>query len=125
LENVDESIKIRQIRQYFPPSKICAIPAVYLAVSHFLWMYSYLLKNSYNPVVTIMDNGIEYDSNKVEIFAQSSTEEPQNLAFLTPAMVEYLKSVIPGKKSLTLDVVMEICLTRQLCVVSKVLMGLT
>ena len=24
-ENVDELIKIRQIRQYFPPSKFCAI----------------------------------------------------------------------------------------------------
>ena len=24
-ENIDELLKIRQIRQYFPPSKICAI----------------------------------------------------------------------------------------------------
>jgi len=69
-------------------------------------MFNYLLVNSYNPVVATMDNGIEYvhaeiyESSEVELFAQSSTEEPQNLTFLILAMAEYLKSVIPGKKIL-------------------------
>ena len=40
----------------------------------------------------------KYESNEVKLFFQGSTEEPQNLAFLSSVMVDYLKSVIPGKK---------------------------
>ena len=41
-----------------------------------------------------------YESSEVKLFAKNSREEPQNLAFLLPAMKRYLKSVIPGQKVL-------------------------
>jgi len=37
-ENVDELIKIRQIHQYFPPSKFCAI-------RYFLWSKIHILNH--------------------------------------------------------------------------------
>ena len=42
----------------------------------------------------------KYESSEVKLFAESTKEEPQNLAFLTPAMKKHLKSVIPGQKVL-------------------------
>ena len=32
-ENIDELLEIRQIRQYFPPSKICAIRYILISVT--------------------------------------------------------------------------------------------
>ena len=40
----------------------------------------------------------KYESNGVKLFFQGINKEPQNLAFLFPVMVDYLKSEIPGKK---------------------------
>ena len=42
----------------------------------------------------------KYESSEVKLFAKNSREEPQNLAFLLPAMKRHLKSVIPGQKVL-------------------------
>ena len=42
----------------------------------------------------------KYESSEVKLFAESTKEEPQNLAFLSPTMKKYLKSVIPDKKIL-------------------------
>ena len=44
------------------------------------------------------NHAVKYESNEVKLFFQGSNEEPQNLAFLSPVMVDYLKSEIPGKK---------------------------
>ena len=42
----------------------------------------------------------KYESSEVKLFAKNTLEEPQNLAFLLPAMKRHLKSVIPGQKVL-------------------------
>ena len=42
----------------------------------------------------------KYESNEVELFSQRYREESQNLAFLFPAMIKYLKSEIPGRRVL-------------------------
>ena len=42
----------------------------------------------------------KYESSEVKLFGENSIEEPQNLAFLSPAMKKHLKSVIPGQKVL-------------------------
>ena len=39
-----------------------------------------------------------YESNGVNVFAQSDKDEAQKAAFLYPTMAVYLKSEIPGKK---------------------------
>ena len=44
------------------------------------------------------NHAAKYESNEVKLYFQGSNEEPQNLAFLFPVMVDYLKSEIPGKK---------------------------
>ena len=42
----------------------------------------------------------KYESGEVKLFAENTKEEPQNLAFLFPAMIGYFKTVIPDKKVL-------------------------
>ena len=42
----------------------------------------------------------KYSSTEVERFAQNTKEEPEYLAFLFPAVNEYLKSEISGKSIL-------------------------
>ena len=42
----------------------------------------------------------KYESSEVKLFSQRYREEPQNVAFLFPAMANYLKSEIPGKRVL-------------------------
>ena len=42
----------------------------------------------------------KYSSTEVKWFAQNTNEEPEGLAFLFPAVNEYLKSEIPGKNVL-------------------------
>ena len=42
----------------------------------------------------------KYESSEVKRFAESTKEEPQNLAFLFPAMKKHLKSVITDKRVL-------------------------
>ena len=42
----------------------------------------------------------KYESSEVKLFAKSTKEELQNLAFLTPAMKKHLESAIPDKKVL-------------------------
>ena len=38
-ENIDELLEIRQIRQYFPPSKICAVR--YIHVCNYIILLKY------------------------------------------------------------------------------------
>ena len=56
--------------------------------------------------VAVMSGGSQYihaekyESSEVKLFAKSTKVEPQNLAFLTPAMKKHLESAIPDKKVL-------------------------